>query len=210
MILALQTLTFRYDWQPMYDAILTDSFLFVDALERYRDGEESAFEDLSPELSVLPADLADYLRSGSVDALHGQSSLDSYLSSLEATRGTPQALIEAYRMLGRLRGVLRRLRVNAVPREEEWRSLMTVTRDVTASLSSPRLEVGPSQFSALKDLLQEINEQADTLRSQLEKPRQQADGADAEIRGMTDTIYELSNRAYRELRSLRRADNVPL
>ena len=92
VVLALQTLTFRYDWQSMYDAILTDSILFVDALGRYRGGEESAFEDLSPELVALPPDLADYLRSGSADPLETQLSLDSYLSSLEFDAGYATAI----------------------------------------------------------------------------------------------------------------------
>jgi hypothetical protein len=84
-VLALQTLLFRYDWRTLYDAILTDSTLFIDALQRYRGGEDLAFEDLSPELTVLPAELGEYLRQPAAEALTRTLSLDPYMSSLETS-----------------------------------------------------------------------------------------------------------------------------
>jgi KAP family P-loop domain len=84
VVLALQTLNFRHAWRPLYDAILTDSILFQEALTRYRDGQDSAFADLSPELRELPVDLGKYLRSDLAAALHRPRSLYPYLSSLES------------------------------------------------------------------------------------------------------------------------------
>lgn len=110
-VLALQTIAFRYDWQALYDGILADSALFVDALRRYRRGEElgeSTFEDISARLETLPPDLASYLRSPLVQPLMQHPTLDAYLSSLQSTRGSarPQEL-DAYRKIGQLRRQIR-------------------------------------------------------------------------------------------------------
>jgi hypothetical protein len=110
-VLALQTIAFRYDWEALYDGIIADSALFIDALRRYTQGEErgeSTFDDISPRLETLPPDLASYLRSPLARPLIQHPTLDAYLSSLEATRGRsrPQEL-EAYRRIGELRRQIR-------------------------------------------------------------------------------------------------------
>src|SRR5262249_1125955 len=69
VVLSLQTLVFRYDWRALYDAILTDSMLFSDALTRYREGYDRAFEVVSSDLGTIQDELAAYLRSDAVAAL---------------------------------------------------------------------------------------------------------------------------------------------
>jgi hypothetical protein len=85
-VLALQTLAFRYEWEALYDAILVDSALFINVLRCYRGGQESAFEELSPDFSALPLSLTDYLLSSSAAPLTRHESLDPYLSSVQSIR----------------------------------------------------------------------------------------------------------------------------
>ena len=106
-ILAMQTLLFRYEWNLLYNTILIDSALFVETLSSFRGGEDSAFKDLSPELTVLPTSLAAYLRTALAEPLTRHDSLDAYLSSLQSTRGTVPWFIEAYRQIAHLRGAIR-------------------------------------------------------------------------------------------------------
>ena len=49
VILSLQTLAFRRDWEDAYDAINADSELFIGALRSYRTGYPAAFEDTLPD-----------------------------------------------------------------------------------------------------------------------------------------------------------------
>jgi hypothetical protein len=93
-VLALQTFTFRYEWNLLYDAIFSDSAAFIDALDRYRQGEDDAFKDLLPDLEVLPISLAKYLRSPQAEPLLHHRSLDRYLSSLRETRADRSAADE--------------------------------------------------------------------------------------------------------------------
>ena len=108
-ILALQTLTFRDEWEGLYDALLSDTDMFAEILGRYRGepGSEQAFADLAPELAALPPSLTSYLRSDLTAPLLNAGSLDPYVSSLQSTRGT-QSWREAYKLIGQLRQRLRR------------------------------------------------------------------------------------------------------
>ncbi len=86
-ILALQTLTFRDEWEGLYDALLSDTDMFAEILGRYRGehGSEQAFADLAPELAALPPSLTSYLRSDLTAPLLNAGSLDPYVSSLQST-----------------------------------------------------------------------------------------------------------------------------
>lgn len=104
-VLALLTLSFRYDWESFYLAILGDSALFTDALRRYRKpggADESPFEDVAPELIELPASLAGFLGSGCAAALTKHQSLDTYLSSLQSYRPAGSWELDAFGQVGRL------------------------------------------------------------------------------------------------------------
>jgi hypothetical protein len=154
-VLALQTLLFRYEWNSLYNTIFTDSVLFIRALASYRAGDDSVFKDLSPDLSVLPASLAAYLRSVLAEPLIRHSSLDTYLSSLQSTRGTVPWFLEAYRQITRLRGELR----NALA--ANWR-----VEDI-APLTETAIDVGRS----LDDLLQAASD-SEISNSLMRLPRQ--------------------------------------
>lgn len=206
-VLALQTLTFRPSWQTVYDAILTDSVLFVNALKRYRNGEDSAFADIHPELAVIPADLADYLRSKCVEALCRQTSLDKYLSSLESTGRMPRVLDEAYQVLGRLRSVLRKALTGPAPTQASGNEVVSVAKEVTALLQERGLDTVAGPVSRIQPLLEDINRLIESLASGLRSyVDRSADATGQEIRQAAKSIYDLTDQLYRELRSLRRVE----
>jgi hypothetical protein len=101
-VLALQTIEFRFDWQALHDAILANSSLFLNALRRYRQGDDEAFEDLSPDLRELPPSLASYLRSSAVKPLLEHDSLRIYLSSLQRISSAGLWLYDAARQIDQL------------------------------------------------------------------------------------------------------------
>lgn len=115
-MLALQTLDFRPDWEAVYEVLLAEPDVFIDALRRYRseDGKEAdggALENLWPSLSVLPAELTDYLRSVEAAALlEHKNDLERYLSSLHSTRSTQPWVKDAFRDVGHLRQLVRGVR----------------------------------------------------------------------------------------------------
>lgn len=122
-VLALQTLAFRTEWEELYDAILSDSALFIDALNRYCDGNRAAFEELSPNLGTLPSDLGRYLRSPSAAPLTKHSSLDIYLSSLREISGPASWFYEAYRSIGQVRRAIQNIRKQKDIGDSEMRAL---------------------------------------------------------------------------------------
>lgn len=107
-VLALQTLDFRRDWEEASDLLLSEPDVFVDALRQYRDGNSRAFENIWPELAVLPPELAAYLRSGEAEPLsEKKEDLERYLFSLESTSRSLPWLPRAIREVGQLRQLLR-------------------------------------------------------------------------------------------------------
>lgn len=144
-VLALQTLVFRYDWHVLYDAIFTDPALFIGTLSKFREGEDSAFKELSPDLAILPATLAEYLRSEYAEPLIRHSSLDSYLSSLQSTRSAGSWASEAYGQMIQLNKEIQ----NALTSDwAEVRESMTgATIGVVASLNELLHGVSTSEIS---------------------------------------------------------------
>lgn len=84
VILALQVIAFRDDWEDAYDAVNTRSEIFLSALNKFRSGDRTALEEVLPDLQLIPADLSIYLNSDLVIPLTQVSSLDSYLSCMRS------------------------------------------------------------------------------------------------------------------------------
>lgn len=206
-VLTLQTLVFRHEWRGLYDAILTDSILFIDALNRYRQGDELAFEDVAPDLRSLPKDLGDYLRSPVVKPLSDQLNLEPYLSSLESTRTAPPWLRESYQALGRLRGEIRRIRNISSPESisrSDGHVLAGMVKEVHMRLAS----TGPSDPT-----LGPLSSQLDNVLTALEEGNPDG-GRPADlprtILASADKIYDLSERLYKELGRIRETLLAPL
>jgi hypothetical protein len=84
VILALQVIAFRDDWEDAYNAINARSEIFLSALNKFRSGDRAALEEVLPDLQLIAADLSIYLNSDLVISLTRVSSLDSYLSCMRS------------------------------------------------------------------------------------------------------------------------------
>jgi hypothetical protein len=118
-ILALQTIAFRPDWQPLYEAVSTRPNKLREAIEKYRtdavfaitneitgketkhlygenakrDQAESSFRMASNTQLEFSDELREFLTSDLMSPLVEQPDLDPYLSSLRSTR-TPDVAVE--------------------------------------------------------------------------------------------------------------------
>ena len=197
VVLPLQTLNFRYDWQVLYDAILTDSMLFRAALTRFREeGDDRAFEDLSPDLGTVQEELAAYLRSDAVAALAGladEDSLDPYVTSLESTGRTPSWLAGTYGAIGRLRREIRRIRGIESPTDADRDALGRIAREVGSALEPL------ASLPALPDPLQEIR----TVTEHLLAAPQSDDASAAQGQVIADSLARLDDVATRIYQALR-------
>jgi KAP family P-loop domain len=204
IVLPLQTLVFRYDWRVLYDAILTDSILFSDALTRYRGGDDRAFEDLSPDLGTVQDDLADYLRSDAIAALASADSLDPYMTSLESSARTPPWVTLAYREIGRLRLEIRRIRAIESPTDSDRDALGKIASDVSGSLQDKLSPSLPGFPAALPALLQEIRTIMEPVQA---APQPGTTPADLQqlIADSSARLDDVATRIYRTLRVARTA-----
>jgi hypothetical protein len=202
VVLSLQTLVFRYDWRSLYDAILTDSMLFSDALNRYRGGDDRAFGDLSPDLSAMQDELATYLRSDAVAALAGVGSLDPYVTSLESTGRTPRWLTEAYRQIGRLRQEIRNTQAMDPPTQTQFTMLGKVASDVAGTLESQLSSSTGGLTAGLPALLVEIRAVIEPIQGPT-PPTQRADELKQLTTDLTARLDDVATRIYRELRVAR-------
>jgi hypothetical protein len=137
------------------------------ALTRFREeGDDRAFEDLSPDLGTVQEELAAYLWSHAVAALAGLAgSLDPYVTSLESTGRTPPWLTVAYREIGRLRREIRRIRAIESPTDSDRDVLGRTASEVASALESQLTPSLPSFPPALPALLQEIHTITEPLQA---------------------------------------------
>lgn len=109
-LLAVQTVTFRSDWDAVENALLEYGSLFTDACRARTDGANAnALSDLDPELFSIPDDFLEYVESGKPGrALLETSELDRYIASGE-TAGSARdtQFVTAIREIGESRRELR-------------------------------------------------------------------------------------------------------
>jgi hypothetical protein len=136
VVLALQTIAFRFDWQDAYDAINADPDQFRSDLRAYlHEGDKNAFIGSLPGLEHMPAELRDYLASELAAPLTKADSLVPYLSSLQSVRGVTPWFADALGALGRFHRAL--ATALSAPGEPEssgavtgrWAELREATRD---------------------------------------------------------------------------------
>jgi hypothetical protein len=133
VVLGLLTLSFREEWRPAYEVLLAEREVFTDAVRRHLDDKPNAVTNLWPELAATPPSCFAYLGSLGLPLLHVPS-LDPYLHSIESTESTHPGLIDAYRVVGDLRGVLREIADTATP--DRQRELQSDFRELLPSLPS--------------------------------------------------------------------------
>lgn len=101
-VLALQVMSFRPDWQPIYQALSNWPSDFVDATSNALAGGPTAVA-LGEEIIELPPSLVAYLRAEGAPLLNLGDDLEVYVSTLEAAQSTDPLVREAAQALGRLR-----------------------------------------------------------------------------------------------------------
>jgi hypothetical protein len=88
VILVLQTIAARPDWEDAYDVLQEDPERFREALREFRDSREhAAFESRFPGLRRFPEGLTEYLTSTLARPLADVTSLEDHLSSLGSASG---------------------------------------------------------------------------------------------------------------------------
>jgi KAP family P-loop domain len=202
-VLSVQTLAFRYEWETLYDVLLAEPVLFVDALRRYRGGHDTALEDLSPELGSLPPDLTSYLRSPTAEPLVRHESLEPYLSSLRSTSSIHGWVLDAYGPAGRLRREVRKVRDTTRIGQRDAQTLATTVSETVPTLSSLLIsQAGPDSARRLTKLV----ERARQLGQELSNAglSEQVNNWDDVLHPLVNELSDIAERLYRELQILRR------
>jgi hypothetical protein len=199
IILAVQTLDFRGDWEEMYEnVVLADPDLFVEALERYRSGDDHAFEDLWPKVGVLPLELSRFLRSDQCGALTSATDLERYVSLVETTRSSQGWVKDAIREVGMLRRHTRLARPPLRIGSPEAREMAVQLKDILGRL---RTYATGAQASGLAGTLDRLAQFCDELASAtIADKAPEADIATWQQRMVTEI-----DRVQQELRLIRRS-----
>ena len=101
-VLALQIMSFRIDWQGLYESLTADPDLVVATLHQIVNGRDDGANDSLPQ--PVPQSVANYLRGPGSRLLKVQG-LGTYITSAESTRSAdPEALVavQAANRLSRL------------------------------------------------------------------------------------------------------------
>jgi hypothetical protein len=149
VLLALQTVDFRHDWDQVDDALLAYADAFLDALRR-QSSEPTALEDLDPQLVSLPDDFRQYVSPGQPGArLLATHDIERYLFNAQAAKSAQDpGLLRAIRVLGELR---RKLRDAARTRPPSGDFL----REIHKLVSQARSTTPPPTTSTLAALAQQ-------------------------------------------------------
>lgn len=167
VVLALQAMYFRYEWQAIYNLLLASPGLFIGALKDYR-GEFGAqpnvvaFTNVDPK-AWLPPDLAVYLQSTLVHPLiNAENELPLYLSSLaETTSGSTNSwLVRISLGVGELRRKIGLLNARQRATEADIALLETAFNDVSQGLSEGETHARPlhQPWEAYQENLRNLRE----------------------------------------------------
>lgn len=170
VVLALQAMGFRADWEHLYEALVTDPALFVNHMRQAVDGNDPEAGGglwLGDEETPVPYSFLAYLRDRGHKLL--RQDLDVYVTSLESSRSTDSGVVEMQRSLGRLRGLVRQIAsAGEAPVTSEAQS------DLIAQVEHLQRMVGSESSSAQegRELVQVLNDLKELLhRQEPEKPR---------------------------------------
>ena len=198
-MLALQTIDFRGDWNEIYeDVVLAEPDVFVEVLGRFREGDAHAFENLWPQLGVLPLELSEFLRSPEAAPLAGSRDIERYVSFIETTRSGQNWVRDAMRDVGTLRQHIRDAPATLRFASPAARELAEHLKDVLGRLAGYHQQTGgrfgPSLDAPVANLRRLLNvlapstpdEPMETTAEELDRWRQEfrasIDGLQQELR----------------------------
>jgi hypothetical protein len=165
MVLALQTLDFRRDWERFYeDVVLAEPDVFAEVLGRFRsESEDTAFEDVWPEIGMLPLELSNFLRSNEVAELANADDVERYVSLLETTRSTHPWVKDAMRYVGLLRRHVRAVSPSLQFGSDDARAIGAEDMDVLGHLKSSFSALTPGSAGRLESSLEKLRSQFQLL-----------------------------------------------
>ena len=139
VVLALQTIANRRDWESANQALVAYGAEFLQAVRDVQAGDPSALAALDPELQALPRSLLEYLEPGRPGhALLQAHNLDEYLYSGEvSTQSFGPLLLDALRQAAQLRRGL----AGDVPTQQALESVRTLDSMVGRLESVPQMQV---------------------------------------------------------------------
>jgi KAP family P-loop domain len=196
-ILGLQTLDFRADWEDLYERVaLAEPDLFGEALLRYRNGDEQAFQDLWPDVGVLPLELSTFLRSEQGRALAEVPDLERYVSLVETTHSPQGWVKDAMQTCGELRRHTR----DAGPVQPGSREARTLAEELKNILGKLKLYVPGDQVAGLTGSLERLTQLCDELAQTMDP-----EGSGPDIRDWGQRMVTEIDRLQQELRFIRRS-----
>jgi len=139
IVLALQTIAFRRDWEVVRRAVLSYRGIFTDALRRQLTGNDTnAITDLDPSLTGIPDSFFSYVSPHSPgENLLNASNLDEYIYSGEATRSSlGPMLLDAIRDVAQLNKLLRAITPDQDVKANEVQAYISAVRTALASTQS--------------------------------------------------------------------------
>jgi hypothetical protein len=207
-VLPLQTMVFRMDWEVAYSALLADSEVFRDAVSRYRAGADEAIEDVWPRdaRTPMPADFIRFIRSPYAGPLGEAHDLESYLFSLQSTRGSNPRLIQMLGDVGRLRRLVLEAGGLQVVGEESIRIASEISQIIGRHMDAP-LDVSESDRRRISGLLARLGQDASRLAP---APEVIGEAASGELdRNLLTRMKETVEQLQQELTVVRRSSLLP-
>lgn len=137
-VLALQTISFRSDWDVVRKFLYAYREVFTDALRRQLGGEDRAVENLNPSLGSIPDSFIRYVESDApANQLLEIKPLDEYIYSGEAVQYSQDTrLLDLIPAVANLRGLLQEISVAAG--DEKAETTTTVERRLEAAKAFER------------------------------------------------------------------------
>jgi hypothetical protein len=172
--LALQTMSFRIDWQPVYRSLLAYRNFFIRALRDQVGGQADALRNLDEDIAAIPPDFMSYVASGSPGhELIDTVDIDEHIYAGEATRSAGSPLfVDAIPELTKLRGLLR----TELPEEVREPQSRTIS-DMSSGLGK------------VQGMLRSLSEGpiADATRTDLTRLQKMLDDLTSRIKGAAST-----------------------
>ncbi len=188
VVLALQLIGFRPDWERVHEVLLTDTDAFV--ADTRRAIKETGADELfmGEENAPIPPSFLDYFR-GPADSLLDDPDLPQYLSSAEQSRTTDSVGIDARQTLSRIRRALRAATGGAALNRSELdgnvSQLSSLLDRATYGAGGERLQ---SLLNELSSSIRKFTSDAGPERAEIERLARLADR-------IADTLFDLRRRA---------------
>lgn len=151
VVLALQTIAFRRDWEIVRRAVLSYREIFTNAVKRQLDGNDNtAISDLDSSLAGIPESFISYVSPGNpANKLLFTQNLDEYIYSGEATTSSRGSIfIDAIRDVARLTQALKLVKAGTPGALDSYKGNVESALSIVKSVTRERLERSISDWKA--------------------------------------------------------------